>query len=147
MISIQPRDRVAPEQFLHAGHVIVAARGGRNTAAAYDLPFSNAIVGTQFFVLEVDPAVDPHFVAWFLRSERIRRYFDTRRKGSHVQLIQLTDLAEIDVPLPPLDVQRKLVEFARLTAEERALSARLADLRSRYFDELLHHRAFAGHSS
>ena len=143
VVAITPRESISPEQLLRSTDVLVAARGSRNTAAAFNQTWTNAIAGSQFFILRVNDGLDPNFLAWFLRSERIRRHFDTRRKGSHVPLIQVADLAEIEMPLPPLATQRRLVEIARLSEQEHALSARIAHLHARYFDALLHRGAFA----
>lgn len=140
---ISPREPISPDQLLRPRDVLVAARGSRNTAAVYELDLPNPIAGSQFFILRPASAVDARYLAWFLRSNAVRRHFDTRRKGSYVQLIQVADLAEIEVPLPPLVQQRQFVELAELAETEHRLSVRLTELRARYFDHLLSGRARA----
>ncbi|MEI8352871.1 MAG: hypothetical protein WCG36_11250, partial [bacterium] len=70
----------------------------------------------------------PAVLAWFLRTEEAARYFEGRRKGSYVQIIQRSDLAEMDMPLPPLEVQQKIVDAAGLALKARELEERLAAL-------------------
>jgi restriction endonuclease S subunit len=134
---INPREPISPDQCLRRDDVLVASRGSRNTAAVFDLPLLNPIAGSQFFIVRPGHVVDPRYLAWFLRSAAVRRHFDTRRKGSYVKIIQVADLAEIEIPLPPLEQQRQFVELADLVETERQLSVRLTDLRSRYFDHLI----------
>lgn len=140
---ISPREPISPDQLLRPRDVLVAARGSRNTAAVYEMDLQNPIAGSQFFILRPAPAVDARYLAWFLRTNTVRRHFDTRRKGSYVQLIQVADLAEIEVPLPPLPQQRQFVELADLAEAEHRLSGRLTELRARYFDHLLSRKARA----
>lgn len=137
IIKIEPSDHVSQDQLLRPGDVLVAARGTRNTAAVYELALPKAIAGAQFFILRPTGRVLPAYLAWFLRSEPVRQHFDSRRKGSYIQLIRRSDLAEIEVPLPPLEEQRRIVEIAALIEQEHTLSARLCALRSTYHSQQL----------
>jgi hypothetical protein len=137
VIQIRPAESIGADVFLRPGDVLVAARGTRNTAAVYNLNLPGAIAGAQFFVLRPKGHVLPEFIAWYLRSDPVRLHFDNRRKGTHVQLIQRADIAEIEIPLPPMNVQRRIVALADLIEREHTLSTRLADLRCRYQSQLL----------
>jgi hypothetical protein len=146
IIRIHPAESIGPDLLLKQGDVLVAARGTRNTAAVYNLKLPGAIAGAQFFVLRPSGRVLPEFLAWYLRSDSVRRHFDNRRKGTYVQLIQRADLAEIEVPLPPMDMQRRIVALSGLIEQEHALSTRLAELRSRYRSQLILRKACVSHS-
>lgn len=137
IIRINPAETISPDQLLRKGDVLVASRGGRNTAAAFQLDLPDAIAGAQFFVVQPRSIVLPEFLAWYLRSEPARKHFDNRRKGTYVQLIRRADLAEIDVPIPPVEVQRAVVAFSELAEQEHSLSSRLAELRSAFHSQLL----------
>ena len=43
--------------------------------------------------------------ARFLRSSQAGAHFESRRKGTYVQIIQRSDLAELEIPLPTLAKQ------------------------------------------
>jgi type I restriction enzyme S subunit len=129
LIRIEPNDPVSEGHFLRPGDVLFPNRGTRTTALAYSLTEPRTIAGAQFFVLRADTErVQSEYLAWFLRSEEAARHFASRRKGSYVQTIQRGDLAELEVPLPPLPIQRKIVEAAKLASTERKFTQRLADL-------------------
>lgn len=130
LIRIEPNEPVKEDLFLRSGDVLFPNRGSRTTALAYRLDLPRTLVGAQFFVLRPDARrVLPEFLAWFLRSEAASLYFEGRRKGTYVQTIQRSDLAEMEMPVPPLPVQRKIVEAASLALQERMLAERLTDLR------------------
>ena len=130
LIRIEPNEPVNDDLFLRSGDVLFPNRGARTTALVYRLDQPRTLVGAQFFVLRPDVTrVLPEYLAWFLRTDEAARYFEVRRKGSYVQLIQRSDLADMELPAPPLAVQRRTVETAGLALRERILSERLASLK------------------
>ena len=137
--QIEPSERIREEQFLRPGDVLFPNRGTRTTAIVFRLESPRTIAGAQFFVLRPDASrVFPEYLAWFLRTEESARHFEERRKGTYVQIIERRDLAEMELPLPPLEIQRKIVNAAALAIEERILSEQLATLKARLVEgELL----------
>ena len=130
LIQIEPKERVNDDSILRPGDVLFPNRGTRTTALAYRLDVPRVLAGAQFFILRPDTErVLPEYLAWFLRTEEAARYFEGRRKGTYVKIIQRSDLAEMEMPIPPLNVQQKIVEAANLAMEERILMERLAVLR------------------
>ena len=129
-VRIEPNEHINEDLFLRPGDVLFPNRGTRTTALAYHLDLPHTLAGAQFFILRPDAGrVLPEYLAWFLRTEEAARYFEGRRKGTYIQIIQRSDLAEMEMPVPPLNVQRKIVEAANLAVEERILSNRLAILK------------------
>jgi len=125
-VRIEPNEPVNEDLFLRQGDVLFPNRGTRTTALAYRLDLPRTLAGAQFFILRPDVGrVLPEYLAWFLRTEEAARYFKGRRKGTYVKIIQRSDLAEMEMPLPPMNVQQKIVEAANLAVEERSLSERL----------------------
>lgn len=146
-VRIEPADRIREELFLRSGDVLFPNRGTRTTAIVFRMAAAQVIAGAQFFVLRANEAnVLPEYLAWFLRTEESARHFEGRRKGTYVQIIERRDLEELELPLPPLAVQRKIVEVAALAVEERALSERVAALRARQVEGELAGVAKHGHT-
>jgi restriction endonuclease S subunit len=129
-VCIEPRQSVSEELVLRSGDVLFPNRGTRTTALAYRLDQGRTIAGAQFFVLRPEPTrVLPEFLAWFLRTEESASYFAGKRKGTYVQIIERKDLADLEMPLPPLAAQNKIVAAAELAVQERNLSEQLARMR------------------
>lgn len=130
---IEPRESINAELLLRNGDVLFPNRGTRNTPAVYKLDERDIIVGPQFFILRPDQGtVLPEYLAWYLRTEGPSKYFDRRRKGTHVQIIQRCDLAELEIPLPALPMQQRIAETAELALAERTFSEKLSDLRWKF---------------
>lgn len=130
LVRIEPNESINETLILKSGDVLFPNRGTRTTALAFPGSKEPTIAGSQFFILRSDPKlVRPDYLSWFLRSEVAHQYFAGRRKGSYVQIIQRKDLAELELPLPSLSEQNKIVGIAHLARQERTLSERLAELR------------------
>ena len=137
-VRIEPRETLNKEWSLRPGDVLFPNRGTRTTALAYRLDEPATIAGAQFFMLrpEMDKIV-PEYLAWFLRTEEAANYFARKRKGTYVQIIERKDLADLEIPLPPLAVQHKIVAVAELAIKERNLSKDLAGLKWKLANEVL----------
>ena len=137
-LRIEPNEPVREELWLRPGDVLFPNRGTRTTALAFQLDRSRIIVGPQFFVIRPDrQAILAEYLAWFLRSPEAAAHFETRRKGTYVQIIQRSDVAELEIPLPPLAEQRLIVQISALVCEERELTERLLVLKSKHVNEQL----------
>jgi hypothetical protein len=120
--------------FLSKGDVLFCARGTRNHAAACVVDVDRVVVGSQFFILRVaGQAVLPEYLAWYINQQPAQRYLNERTAGSHVRMILRDDLLDLPVAVPPLAVQRQILELRRLQVKEQSL---LNQLRQRRQDLL-----------
>jgi restriction endonuclease S subunit len=125
---INPNQPVNDDLILRSGDVLFPNRGTRTTAATYRGEKGATIAGLQFFIIRPDERIlYPEYLATFLRSEPMAKYFAGKRKGTYVQIIERKDLADIQIPLPSMDVQQRIVAVAELAAEERNLAVKLAE--------------------
>lgn len=137
-LHIEPNEPVNEDLWLRPGDVLFPNRGTRTTALAFHLDQARTIVGPQFFIIRADQErILPEYLAWFLRSAEAAAHFESRRKGTYVQIIQRRDLAELEIPLPSLAMQRQIVQVAELALTERELSGRLQQLKWQYANEQL----------
>ena len=137
-LRIEPNEPVHEELWLRPGDVLFPNRGTRTTAFAFNLDEPRTIVGPQFFIIRPNrKIVLPEYLAWFLRSSQAGAHFESRRKGTYVQIIQRSDLAELEIPLPTLAKQLQVAQIAELARQERELAERLLQLKSRYTNEQL----------
>lgn len=127
---IGPKESVSDESLLRSGDVLFPNRGKRTTACTYRLEQGETLVGAQFFILRPDKnRVLPEYLAWFLRCEEVARYFEGHRRGTYVKIIQRSALTDLEMPVPSLERQQRIVEAADLAVAERNLTSQLADLK------------------
>jgi hypothetical protein len=72
------------------------------------------VAGPLCHVVRVDAEkADPAYVAWVLSTPTVHAKMTASARGAAVRLYSRDALAEIDFPLPTLDMQRKLASAAR----------------------------------
>ncbi len=126
--------QVDERYLLRKGDVLFAARGERRVAVSVPAePIETMLVGSQFFVIAPDThVIRPAYLAWYLNTDEGQRQLTPTETGSYIAMLRMSDVAAVDIPIPPLDVQDKIVEFAGLIRSEKRLAAQLADLNARY---------------
>jgi restriction endonuclease S subunit len=137
-IRIRPNEPISEKFFLRAGDVLFPNRGTRTTALVFRLKEQRVIAGSQFYLLRIDlDRAWPEYVAWFLRSGDAARHFESHRKGSYIQTIQRRDVAHLEMPLPSLEMQRRIAEVAKLSVSELELCDRISKLKTLLLEEQL----------
>ena len=129
-----------PDRYLvSAGDVVFRSRGERNMAFALDARFKEpALAVLPLFVLR--PKVDivlPEYLAWAINQPPAQRYFDRFARGTGLRMVPRSSLDALDIDLPDLETQRKIVALDALAEHERALSVLAAERRRQLTSLLL----------
>jgi len=132
-----------PDQYLtQAGDVLFLSRGHRLFATSVFQAPPNTIATGYFFIMRPKGhVVLAPYLAWYLNQPVFQEALRPMVRGSHMPLVAKADFQELEIQIPPLEVQEKIVGFNDLMEEERRLVAQLHDKRA----ELL--RALAEKSS
>ena len=111
------------------GDVLFRSRGERNTAVLVsEKSKSAAIAVLPLIVLRPRREyVDPAYMAWFINQPEAQRYFDKCAVGTSMRMIPKGCLHTLEVAIPDLATQRRIVEIDSLARRERALMRELAD--------------------
>ena len=129
-----------PDKYLvSAGDVVFRSRGERNTAFALDSRFREpALAVLPLFVLR--PKVDivlPEYLAWAMNQPPAQRHFDSFARGTGLRMVPRSSLDALDIDVPDLETQHKIVAIDALAARERVLSVLAADKRRQLTSLLL----------
>jgi hypothetical protein len=116
---------------LRAGDVLLQPRGVRYPAAVVDADFERAITAAPLYVIRRwSEAIDPVYLVQFLNNPMTQARLRRRATGTYVPQLARAEIEDLEIPLPSLDDQRRLVELASLIRREREVAGRLAELRS-----------------
>ena len=154
--DLSPDGRVNPERLtrvrlgslpdkhlVSTGDVVFRSRGERNTAFALDVRFREpALAVLPLFVLR--PKTDivlPEYLAWAMNQPPAQRHFDSFARGTGLRMVPRSSLGTLDIDVPDLETQRKIVAIDALAERERALSVLAADKRRQLTSLLLADRA------
>ena len=126
MVRITPESRssISP---LQPGDVVFLAKGANNFAAPVsDLP-APTLAASYFFILRPKPMILSGYLVCFLNHESTRILLSRlATTGAHMPIIRRDVLEAIEIPLPPLPVQKAVAALDSLRLQEQALLADLA---------------------
>ncbi len=137
-----PASRVAEKQWLKKGDVLIATSSGSLDVigkAARVRCDENLAFGAFCKVLRPTPYVDVGYFAHYFQTTPYRRYVARVAEGANINNLRNDDLANIQIPLPPMEEQRRIAAVLdaadALRAKRREALAKLDDLtRSVFFD-------------
>ncbi|NRD62036.1 restriction endonuclease subunit S [Corallococcus exiguus] len=109
-------------------------------------PDFDGICSTDILPIEPGPDVDRRFLFWFLRQPTMIEYASLRAAGANLPRLSPDTLANFPVPLPRLDVQRRIADtLDRADALRRKRRKALAELEE--LPQAIFHKMFprSGH--
>lgn len=129
---------VKARHVLEYGDVLFAAKGTKNFAVAVGRDWIPAVASTSFFVIRLKTSeVLPEYVAWYLNHPQQQQKLKGQARGTAIASIGKEALSGLEVSVPPLDVQEKVVRIAGLRKRETHLERELGDLREQWLQQLL----------
>ncbi|MEO5375305.1 MAG: restriction endonuclease subunit S [Alphaproteobacteria bacterium] len=136
-------DEVADRYFVRAGDVVFRSRGERNTASALDARFVEpALAVLPLLVLRPKrDVVTPEYLAWAINQPAAQRHFDQAAYGTNIRMVPRSSLDELELDIPDIAIQRKIVAIDALAERERELSILAAEGRRRLTSMILAERA------
>jgi hypothetical protein len=143
-------DRVTPKgdasrYRIQPGDLLFVSRGTTNIAVPLVEPFvkpwpfdwETLIPAYVFYILRPDrQRVLPEYLAWYINQRPAQAFLARHSRGTLVKLLPKAMFEELEIPVPPLEKQRLIVEIEHLRAREEFLVKRLADSRARLVQHL-----------
>lgn len=136
-------DGLADRYFVRAGDVVFRSRGERNTASALDERLQEpALAVLPLMVLRPKrDVVTPEYLAWAINQPPAQRHFDSAARGTNIRMIPRSSLDDLELDVPDLATQKKIVAIDILAERERELSLVAAESRRKLTSLILVERA------
>lgn len=108
------KDASSLEKFqLRKGDAVISTKGSAIKTAVFRGD-NKLIASGNLTILRCDEKIiTPEFLAIFLKSDRVVRELQTKSKGSGILSLSTSDLGQIQVPLPSLEIQQDLIKLHR----------------------------------
>ncbi|MFN3890748.1 MAG: restriction endonuclease subunit S [Beijerinckiaceae bacterium] len=142
LMRVQLED-LADRYFVRAGDVVFRSRGERNTASALDERLQEpALAVLPLMVLRPKHnVVTPAYLAWAINQPPAQRHFDIAARGTNIRMIPRSSLDDLELDVPDIETQERIVAIDALAERERELTQLAAETRRKMMSLILVDRA------
>ncbi len=137
-IHLPDRSWSDPEKWVKPGDVLLMTRGDHNYAVFIETALPPTVTQNSFCTLRVtdESVLLSDYLATILNQPALQARLKALRSGSSIPNITLGALKNLEIPLPPLPIQREIVTLSRLIHREKALADQIHAARLRQLDTL-----------
>ena len=79
------------------------------------------LVPSTMAILRANKNINMKFLAYYINTKKVQKTLHKNIEGSYVKMIGIRDIKEIDINLPPKNIQGKVVEVLDLQEKELSL--------------------------
>ena len=121
------------------GDLVFRSRGLLTTSAILNEDPGKAVVAAPLLRIRVikPEKILPEYLNWYISQREAQIFLTSRAKGTVQKMISKQAIEDLEVDLPSLEKQKKIVELAMLAAREQSLLQMLADKRTQYLSAIL----------
>jgi hypothetical protein len=83
----------------------------------------------------------PEYLAWAINQPPAQRHFDVAARGTNIRMIPRSSLDDLELEIPDIETQEKIVAIDALAEQERALALLVAETRRKMMSLILVERA------
>lgn len=125
--------------FVRGGEVVFRSRGEPNTAAALGDALSEpaAVIVPLVIMRPNRERVLPEYLAWAINQPDAQRRLGAEAQGTSLRMIPMSVLERLEIAVPDLPTQRRIVEFNSLARREGRLLRDLAARREQFASIIL----------
>jgi restriction endonuclease S subunit len=110
--------------------VILAGKGNRNFAWAYELADGPCVPSSLFYIIRAKPTeILGTYLAYFLNSEKTQFALKSMATGSGMPSIPKKELIQLEIEVPPVAEQKRIIGLVDMMDEEIQLDYQLITLK------------------
>jgi len=115
-------EKIDSDNFVAVGDILLKAKTNHPVSALVKEQLLNTIATAHYFIISVKKAdVFPGYLAWYLNQRPAQIYFDRNAGGTRIQVINKQLLGDLEVVVPDLKTQEKIVKIYELHKREQDL--------------------------
>jgi len=129
------------KHLLKEGDLLFAAKGLNNFAVVYHTRIGKAVASSSFIVIRIDidylNSIQPDYLAWFITHHNQIKLMHQQQLGTTIPSISMKQLGELEIDIPSIDVQNKIVAVQRMREKEKELTTQIEKYKDRQIKMLL----------
>jgi len=132
-------DSAAEKHLLKHGDILYAAKGTKNFASWYESGNQPAVASTSFFIIRLtnnwSDKILPEFLVWFINHPSTQKYLKRKAKGTAIVSISKSDLQDLQILIPELQIQKAVLHINKLRNTEIKLKDQIETLREKQIQQ------------
>ena len=135
-VSLKPTIEINVKHILKPGDLLFVCKGSKNQCIEVPDMKYDCVASTSFWVLRIieKESVLPAYVAWFLNLSSTQKILMQQAIGSSIMSIPKNVLAEIEIPIPSVEKQKKCLALAKLYKREQILYKSIIEKRGQLIE-------------
>ncbi len=118
--------------------VIFKTRGLDTTASILDIEIKNTILAAPLLRIRIESLnVLPKYILWYINQIPAQIFFNSRAKGTTQKMITKQVIEELEIEIPTIEKQQRIVEVSQLAKREQTLFKELASKKNEYISAIL----------
>ena len=124
--------------FLEPGDILFMARGARNYSLLIDKVPDSVLAASCFFIVRISNSnASAEYLWWYLNQRPVEDYLKRfSGRSVHMPVVRRAVLENIDIPLPPIETQKRIAEITAMMAKEQDFYKKLAEKRKYLMTEI-----------
>jgi restriction endonuclease S subunit len=132
--------QIKEHYMMRKGDLIFRSRGVTNTSVLLREDIGTAILAAPLIRIRIKTdRVLPEYLRWFINQKSAQAFFASRTRGSFQKMITKQSIEELEVRIPSLDRQQKIVTLAEMEDREQGLLRSIAKKRRACIEKQLTH--------
>lgn len=130
------KEKIKETYLTQANDVLIRLREP-NIAIYINSDNSNLVIPSFVATIRIDKTkVSSKFLTYYLNSTTAKRALNRSITGTAINMIKTKELEDLEIKLPSLEEQKKIVEFLDLTNKEIDLLEELKKEKEKYYSEV-----------
>lgn len=133
-VALSPKN----ERYLLAkGDLLFAGKGTTYLCKVFDLNIP-AIASTTLYIIRLaSKGILPDYLCWYLNQPSVMALMKAQQVGTGTPLIHKQVIENLEIPVPDLETQQRIVELAKLQTREKELYQAIAEKRALITNQLI----------
>lgn len=131
-------DEISENILLRQDEILFVSKGMKFFAFKYDKEMGNAVASSIFYIIKVDSTVVlPDYVTCILNHSKSISYFNQVSAGSSIPSIRKKELLDFEIPIPSMEMQKKIVDMYKIHKKEIGILEQLKEKKQVLFSQLI----------
>lgn len=129
------------KHLLENGDILFVAKGFKNYAVVYHDSIGQAVASSSFIIIRImqqhKQKISSRYLAWYINNSKQIEVFHKQKASSTIPSISISQLSELEINIPDLQVQELVVNIRQLREKEKETIKKLEFLKDQLTQQTL----------